>query len=135
MTKEELKEMIDNTITTNGNKEITGQALNLALNAIVDAMGEQSSGGGVPMKQLYITNSDSPERDMNKQLYQDLQDWYNGRTAPFIVYVQDSENIQFIDGINYDYDVRNFSLIKGSLAYSLASDGNVSQYTMPSAPI
>ena len=44
MTKEELKAMIDATINENGERNITGKALNLALNAIVDAMGE---GGGL----------------------------------------------------------------------------------------
>lgn len=44
MTKEEIKEMIDATINENGERSITGKALNLALNAIVDAMGE---GGGL----------------------------------------------------------------------------------------
>jgi hypothetical protein len=44
MTKEEIKAMIDATINENGERNITGKALNLALNAIVDAMGE---GGGL----------------------------------------------------------------------------------------
>ena len=44
MTKEEIKAMIDATINENGERSITGKALNLALNAIVDAMGE---GGGL----------------------------------------------------------------------------------------
>lgn len=44
MTKEEIKSMIDATINENGDRNITGKALNLALNAIVDAMGE---GGGL----------------------------------------------------------------------------------------
>lgn len=44
MTKEEIKEMIDATINENGQGNITGKALNLALNSIIDAMGE---GGGV----------------------------------------------------------------------------------------
>lgn len=44
MTKEEIKVMIDATINENGERGITGKALNLALNAIVDAMGE---GGGL----------------------------------------------------------------------------------------
>jgi hypothetical protein len=50
MTKEEIKEMIDATINTNGNREITGHALNLALNAIVEAMGE---GGGAGAETVY----------------------------------------------------------------------------------
>lgn len=44
MTKEEIKAMIDATINENGERNITGKSLNLALNAIVDAMGE---GGGL----------------------------------------------------------------------------------------
>jgi hypothetical protein len=43
MTKEELKVMIDETINSNGVRNITGKALNLALNAIVDSMGTGSS--------------------------------------------------------------------------------------------
>lgn len=38
MTKEELKEMIDSTINSNGKQEITGNSLNLALNTIVDSV-------------------------------------------------------------------------------------------------
>lgn len=44
MTKEELIEMIDSTITGNGNKEITGTALNLALKSIVNSMGTEGGG-------------------------------------------------------------------------------------------
>ena len=53
MTKEEIKEMIDATINENGGRSITGKALNLALNAIVDAMGE---GGGLDT--IYLLPSD-----------------------------------------------------------------------------
>ena len=45
MTKEELKVMVDETINSNGARNITGKALNLALNAIVDSMGTSSGGG------------------------------------------------------------------------------------------
>lgn len=38
--KEELKLMIDETINSNGKRHITGKSLNLALNAIVDSLGE-----------------------------------------------------------------------------------------------
>lgn len=43
MTKEELKVMIDETINSNGVRNITGKALNLALSAIVDSMGTGSN--------------------------------------------------------------------------------------------
>ena len=45
MKKEEIKAMIDATINENGGRNITGKALNLALNAIVDAAGEGGGGG------------------------------------------------------------------------------------------
>lgn len=42
MTKDELVLMVNSTINSNGKGEITGKALNLALNAIVDSMGTAS---------------------------------------------------------------------------------------------
>ena len=47
MEKEELIEMINSTINTNGSGTITGEALNLALNAIVETMGTGTGGGAV----------------------------------------------------------------------------------------
>ena len=44
MEKEELIEMINSTINTNGSGTITGESLNLALNAIVETMGTGSGG-------------------------------------------------------------------------------------------
>lgn len=52
MSKEELLEMVNATISENGKREITGKALNLALTQIIEAMGE-SSGGGVT---IYFNN-------------------------------------------------------------------------------
>lgn len=45
MEKEELIEMINSTINTNGSGTITGESLNLALNAIVETMGTGTGGG------------------------------------------------------------------------------------------
>ena len=47
MEKEELIEMINSTINTNGSGTITGESLNLALNAIVETMGTGSGSGAV----------------------------------------------------------------------------------------
>ena len=47
MEKEELIEMINSTINTNGSGTITGESLNLALNAIVETMGTGSGGGAI----------------------------------------------------------------------------------------
>ena len=49
MKKEELIEMINSTINTNGSGTITGESLNLALNAIVEAMG---TGGGAVWEKI-----------------------------------------------------------------------------------
>lgn len=40
MTIDELKFMVDETINTNVNREITGKTLNMALNSIIDALGD-----------------------------------------------------------------------------------------------
>lgn len=47
MEKEELIEMINSTINTNGSGTITGESLNLALKAIVETMGTGTGGGAV----------------------------------------------------------------------------------------
>lgn len=47
MEKEELIAMINSTINTNGSGTITGESLNLALNAIVETMGTGSGGGAI----------------------------------------------------------------------------------------
>ena len=45
MTTQEIREMLDSTITANGARAISGQSLNAALNAILDLV-EQGGGGG-----------------------------------------------------------------------------------------
>lgn len=71
MTKEELKEMVDSTINANGSKEITGQALNLALNAIIESM------GGSAARRLYVPFDDdelsAAALASNAALYGDLK--------------------------------------------------------------
>ena len=60
MTIEELKDLIDSTINENGSKAITGQALNLALNEIVNAVAEAATTGGSAAKTLYVGSDSSP---------------------------------------------------------------------------
>lgn len=82
MTKEELKEMIDATIVGNGRQEITGSALNLALNAIVD-----SAGGGDTVYYIVedmLGESPTPifeenistQLENNKQVYEKLSNLF-----------------------------------------------------------
>lgn len=72
MEKEELVEMINSTINTNGSGAITGEALNLALQAIVETMGT-GSGSGAERLQGYFDGSawqqSEEEKLLNAQLY------------------------------------------------------------------
>ena len=72
MEKEELVEMINSTINTNGSGAITGEALNLALQAIVETMGT-GSGSGAEKLQGYFDGSawqqTEEEKALNAQLY------------------------------------------------------------------
>lgn len=72
MGKEELVEMINSTINTNGSGAITGEALNLALQAIVETMGT-GSGSGAEKLQGYFDGSawqqTADEKTLNAQLY------------------------------------------------------------------
>lgn len=72
MEKEELVEMINSTINTNGSGAITGEALNLALQAIVETMGT-GSGSGAEKLQGYLDGSawqqTDDEKALNAQLY------------------------------------------------------------------
>lgn len=72
MGKEELVEMINSTINTNGSGAITGEALNLALQAIVETMGT-GSGSGAEKLQGYSDGSawqqTEDEKALNAQLY------------------------------------------------------------------
>ena len=72
MGKEELVEMINSAINTNGSGAITGEALNLALQAIVETMGT-GSGSGAEKLQGYFNGSawqqTDDEKALNAQLY------------------------------------------------------------------
>ena len=54
MSKEELKEMIDNVIVSNGKGQITADVLNLVLNNIAENAG---GGGGGGTKILFLTDN------------------------------------------------------------------------------
>ena len=77
MTKEELKEAISATITENGQKGITGQALANLLNEIVDAAGSGGGSGGGTLALLAEMDTSeakffSNPNETNALLYQKL---------------------------------------------------------------
>ena len=67
---EELKQIIDSTITSNGNGQITGQGLNLVLNDMCDVLGS-TGGGGVGS--VYICAGDSFEEYTDPSGYTEMR--------------------------------------------------------------
>lgn len=91
MSKDELLEMVENTITSNGAKEITGASLNAALTAIIEAMGTGSGGGGgASAEQIYSdfrdgTNLTDEQKAINAQTYAKVKSAFeNGSQLPLI---------------------------------------------------
>ena len=140
MTIEELKNLIDSTINENGTKAITGQALNLALNEITNAVAEAATtgGGGSGVKRLYadinggsITN---PEQlASNAALHTEIVTALTNNELPPQVGILISEGGGYTlltnSGLEYGDSNIYFIFYTGgsqSLTVMLTSDGNVS---------
>lgn len=132
MTIEELKDLIDNTINENGAKAITGQALNLALNEIVNAVAEAATTGGSAAKTLYIGSDSSPltqeQIASNIALYNEISTALSNREIPpqvnGIAYIADlSRNIGFISSGVF-VNENNVYVYAMPVACILASDGS-----------
>ena len=135
MTVDEIRDLIDNTITTNGVKNITGQALNLALNEIVNAVAEAATTGGGGVKRLYVNIDGSPITDeqqlaSNAALYTEIVTALTSNELPPQVMVLVNTDGSYINGnsldTSYDGTTLTFSVFVMGLAIcSLTSDGNV----------
>ena len=135
MTVDEIRDLIDNTITTNGVKNITGQALNLALNEIVNAVAEAATTGGGGVKRLYVNIDGSPITDeqqlaSNAALYTEIVTALTSNELPPQVMVLMNIDGSYINGnsldTSYDGTTLTFSVFVTGLAIcSLTSDGNV----------
>lgn len=68
MTFEEIKDMINSTITENGSRHITGKALNLALLEIITAM-EENNTGGAASEIFYFPDMNTGEMDPADQAH------------------------------------------------------------------
>ena len=137
MTVDEIRDLIDNTITTNGVKNITGQALNLALNEIVNAVAEAATTGGGGVKRLYVNIDGSPITDeqqlaSNAALYTEIVTALTNDEMPPQVGILISEGGAYTNGtfsvIDYADSAITFILYMGSdlKVIALTSDGNVS---------
>jgi hypothetical protein len=70
MTFEELKDMINSTITENGSRHITGKALNLALLEMITAIEENKPEvGGAASEIVYLPDMSTGEIDPADQAY------------------------------------------------------------------
>ena len=138
MTIEELKDLIDNTINENGTKAITGQALNLALNEIANAVAEAATtgGGGGGVKRLYVNMSGgsltNEQLASNAALYTEIVTALTNDELPPQVGILVSEGGVYTNGtlniIQYANSAITFMLYMESnpTIIALTSDGNVS---------
>ena len=138
MTIEELKDLIDSTINENGTKAITGQALNLALNEITNAVAEAATtGGGGGVKRLYVdvsggTLTDPVQLASNAALYTEIVTALTNNELPPQVGTLVSEGGENANAtfnyISYGGSAIVFAFTMGSsqTMMVLTSDGNVS---------
>lgn len=137
MTVDEIRDLINNTITTNGVKNITGQALNLALNEIVNAVAEAATTGGGGVKRLYVdvsggTLTDPEQLASNAALYTEtVTALTNNELPPQVgVLIAMEGAYQCITNVHTLYQDPNVTFVfvaDGTpLPATLTSDGNVS---------
>lgn len=132
MTIEEIKDLIDNTINENGAKAITGQALNLALNEIVNAVAEAATTGGSAAKTLYVGSDSLPltqeQIASNVALYNEISTALsNGEIPPQVngvAYAAEVGNIGFTSSGIFANGASIFVDAVPVIA-TLASDGSV----------
>ena len=131
MTIEELKDLINNTINENGTKAITGQALNLALNEIVNAVAEAATTGGGGVKRLYVDMNgealtDPEQLASNAALYTEIVTALtNDELPPQVgILIEMDGTPEFISAmvIAYQNSMVLLELIAGNA--HLTSDGN-----------
>ena len=133
MTVDEIRDLIDSTITTNGVKNITGQALNLALNEIANAVAEAATTGG-GAKTLYVGSDTAPLTEeqiaSNVALYNEISTALsNGEIPPQVngvAYIADlGGNIALWSDWIYMQNGNVMIVSAYVLALILASDGSV----------
>ena len=135
MEKEELVEMINSTINTNGSGAITGESLNLALQAIVETMG---TGSGSGAERLWGTfnissgmtfNVTDEEKALNAQLYTKIVSALEN-DQPISVWAKGvMENtpvcLTSVVASVFNSTVRLMFLVDNLVVFDLSSDGSV----------
>lgn len=145
MTTQEIREMLDSTITANGKREISGASLNAALNAILDLFEqepEQEKGGfGGSAITVLIPNSDTFDADNeNEELIENNKACFEAlstQTEPMLIFLrylgaerpfsQTAIRMRHLYTIGEGVDFFAFSypmphIVNGSEVYALAGD-------------
>lgn len=133
MTIEELKNLIDSTINENGAKAIAGQALNLALNEITNAVAEAATTGGSASKTLYVGSNSSPLTEeqiaSNVALYNEISTALsNGEMPPQvngIAYIANLDGNAAFNGDLIFIQEGVVNIVAFMIVFILASDGSV----------
>lgn len=138
MEKEELIEMINSTINTNGSGTITGESLNLALNAIVETMGTGSGGGAVwekisgtidltSLESITVTTTEEDKAANIALIARSKQNIKNG--IPVMVYIvgYNEEQNRYICPSGFLYVISSEQIGAYALPFviALAEDGSV----------
>lgn len=140
MTKEELKEAIAATITENGQKGITGQALANLLNEIVDAAGSGGGSGGGAVT-IMIDDENVAPNEKNAEAFATISNAYNNGVSVSVMAMYSFLGLPVCMPIAaYGYDGEadaiflyvGLSFVFGEVSYSqyiMTSDGTVTRYT------
>ena len=92
MTTQEIREMLDSTITSNGKREISGQSLNAALNAILDLVEQGGGGFGGSAITVLLPKDETFDEDVineelitnNKACFESLKN----QTEPMLIFLK-----------------------------------------------
>ena len=142
MTIEEIKDLINSTITENGTKSITGKTLNLALNELASAVEEASANAGSRSERLYASMGPSSgqitvteeQKALNAALYEKLKTAFETDelipNVGFQVYIEaegTAQGIAFPSFVTVRYSPSNnmIAFVSSDGNFSLSSDGTV----------
>ena len=142
MTIEEIKDLINSTITENGTKSITGKTLNLALNELASAVEEASANAGSRSERLYANMDMSSgqitvteeQKALNAALYEKLKTAFETNelipNVGFQVYIEaegTAQGIAFPSFVSVSYSPSNnmIAFVSSNGNFSLSSDGTV----------
>ena len=91
MTATEIREMLDSTITSNGKREISGQSLNAALNAILDLVENGGGFGGSAITVLLPKDATFTEDAVNEELIANNKACFEAlknQTEPMLIFLK-----------------------------------------------